>query len=285
MNHGIALSALIVALAGFAPAPALPQAPPSGNRPGSGVMVTPTRLVFSSRQRMGEVTLLNPGAVPGTFRISLVRMEMDENGACRQLPLEPVPGQVAVQDMIRFSPKLVTLKAKESQVVRIQLRRPADLPAGEYRLHMVFREVPPLEPEAEAGIATQAPTSLKVRLAAVFGVAIPLIIRQGETSVTATLANLALDADAWHLRFRVERQGNQSLHGNFTVRFKPDRGPVEQVAEANGMSVFTPLPFRNVILPLKPRTGPWGKGRFTVTYAAPADQGGALLAEASLDVL
>jgi len=288
MSHGLALTLLLLLAPSLLPAqsPAANQGlPPSGNKPGSGVMVTPTRLVIGHRQRTAEVVLLNPGDVPGTFRVSLTRMEMDDNGACREVRLDRVPDQANLQDLVRFSPKLVTLQPKESQVVRIQVRRPADLPQGEYRLHLLFREEPPLEPEAGPDPKVEETKTLKVRLTSVFGVAIPVIIRQGETWATAALSGLALAPDAAHLQFRLERQGNQSLHGNFKVRFKPAGGPEEVVGEANGLSVFTPNPFRNVVLPLKPRTGPWGPGRFTVTFSTPADQGGAELTHAFLDLL
>jgi P pilus assembly chaperone PapD len=284
MSHGPALTLLLLLAPALLPAqtPAPNQGlPPSGNKPGSGVMVSPTRLVISSRQRTGEVVLLNPGDVPGTFRVALTRMEMDDNGACREVRLERVADQLNLHDLVRFSPKLVTLQPKESQVVRIQVRRPADLPTGEYRLHMVFREEPPLAPEAAPGAKAEEVKGLKVQITSVFGVAIPLIIRQGETSATAALVNLALDPERRHLSLRLERQGNQSLHGNFQVRFKPLKGPEQLVGEANGLSVFTPNAFRNVVLPLKGGDG--GAGRYTVTFALPTAQGGARLAEASLD--
>ena len=265
--------------------PAWAQAPPGptppGNGSGGGVLVTPTRLVFDDRKRTGEVSLSNAGNGLGVYRISLVRMDMNEDGGCTELPLERLPGQIAIQDMIRFSPKVVTLNPQESQSVRIQVRKPADLPAGEYRLHMVFREEPPPAPEPVAAGTGEPPKGITIRLTSLFGVAIPVIIRHGETAAKATLTGLTLDADRKVLRFRLERTGNQSVHGDIKVALQPPAGKPVRLAEANGLSVFTPNAFRNLAMPLE---GPVGRGRLRVTFTAPEDQGGALLAEASLEV-
>jgi hypothetical protein len=177
---------------------------------------------------------------------------------------------------------VVTLEPRESQVVRIQIRKPADLSAGEYRVHMVFREEPPPSVDAEPAPGGEPPKGISIRLSSVFGVAIPLIIRHGETSAQAALAELKAAPDRTRLAFRLGRTGNQSLHGNLKATFQPKGGRPVTVGEANALSVYTPNPFRTVALPLK--DCPSGPGVFRVTFAAPADQGGAKLAEAFLEV-
>jgi hypothetical protein len=112
-------------------------------------------------------------------------------------------------------------------------------------------------------------------------VAIPLIIRHGETWARADLADLKAAPDRSRLTCRLNRTGNQSLHGNLRVVFQPSEGRPVPVAELNALSVFTPNLFRNLTLPLK--DCPAGPGRFLVTFAAPQDQGAAKLAEASLE--
>lgn len=284
MNHAWSRPSLALALLLAVPGRAQVPAAPGAARPqaGPGVLVTPTRIVFDDRKRTGEVALTNAGGGTGTYRVTLVRMDMNEDGGCRELPLERVEGRPAVQDMIRFSPREITLGPQESQVVRIQIRKPADLAPGEYRLHMVFREEPPPPPEP-AG-ATEQAKGITIRLTSLFGVAIPVIIRHGETSAKTRVADLALDADRRNLRLRLERTGNQSVHGDLKAAFTSARGKAPLVlAEANGLSVFTPNAFRNVVLPLEPSALP-GPGRIQVTFSAPADQGGALLAEGSLEV-
>ena len=266
--------------------PAVPGATPFHAGAGGGVLVAPTRLVFDNRKRSAAVDLTNAGNVPSSYRISLVRMEMNENGGVAEVPAERVAGQPAVEDMIRFAPKLVTLNPQESQAVRIQLRKPADLPSGEYRVYMVFREMPPPAPEPVAGSGANEGKGISITLTSLFGVAIPVIIRNGETSAKVTVTGMALDPERKHLQFRLERTGNQSVYGDLKATFEPRSGKLQVISEANGLSVFTPNPFRNITMALEaPYQGArLGGGRIHLTFSAPGDQGGALMAESTLAV-
>ena len=58
------------------------QAPPPPPTGGIGdLLVAPTRVVFDGRKRSAELNLANIGQARATYRVSLVRMEMDEIGA------------------------------------------------------------------------------------------------------------------------------------------------------------------------------------------------------------
>jgi P pilus assembly chaperone PapD len=265
---------LSLLLAAWPPAPAQP-APPAAS---AGLTVAPTRLVFDRHKRTGEVDLTNVGNAPGSYRVSLVAMEMDENGGMAEQPLDARPDADTLRDLVHFGPRLVALKPHEAQTVRVQIRRPADLPAGEYRVHLLVREEPAQAPETEDGPGPQA---LSIHLTSLFGVAIPLIIRQGETSATVKVARLSLAPDRKRLTFRLERSGNQSVYGNLKAALLAASGPPRVLAEVNGMSVYTPNAFRNVELALNP-PAPAGT-RIRVTYSSPEDQGNILIAEAVLD--
>jgi P pilus assembly chaperone PapD len=255
-----------------------------GEAQGSGVgdlLVSPTRVVFEGRKRTAELSLSNIGQGRATYRISLAGMEMDEGGAFREVPLPPSgPGQVNPQTLIRFSPREVTLGAQETQTVRLQVRKPAELPDGEYRIHMVFRAVPPApEPQAQDKAGAKG---LSIRLTPVFGIAIPLIVRHGQTRATVKLADLTLDPARKQFGFRVLREGNQSVYGDFQAFHLPPGGKAVPLAEAAGVAVYTPNASRKVTLPLS-EVPPAG-GRIRLTYTLPSAEGGALLAEAFLDL-
>ncbi|HLO68809.1 MAG TPA: fimbria/pilus periplasmic chaperone [Holophaga sp.] len=268
-------TAFLPALLVFA-APVLAQAP---KLPAPGIMVAPTRLVLDARTRHQEVNLRNSGDGPGTFRIQLVGMDMDEDGACREVPLPPLPGGLAHRNLIQFSPPQVTLKPGESQVIRIRVNRPKDLPDGEYRAHMRVQEVPPpAPPDAPAEEAK----GLSIRIVTQFGVAIPLIVRQGETSATVALADLARPAPE-RLAFTIKRTGSQSVYGDFKVLFHPDGGSTLPVAEVNGVSVWTPNERRRMDIPLTAGQLA-GKGTLEVVYSEPASLGGRVIASARLGV-
>ena len=52
--------------------------------------------------------------------------------------------------MIIYAPRRVTLAPHEPQAIRIAARPPQGLPDGEYRVHMLFRAIPPATPVVQA---------------------------------------------------------------------------------------------------------------------------------------
>jgi hypothetical protein len=219
------------------------------------LLVAPTRLVFEGRQRTAEITLVNTAATAATYRITLVHLRMDETGGTREIEAgDAEPGELFADDLIRYSPRQVTLDPKVAQTVRLQLRLPADLAAGEYRSHLLFRAVPAVEPAATA--PREPATGLSIQLTPVYGVAIPLIVRHGETSAQAALSGLELvslagDGAPPALRCRISRTGTQSLFGNLAVTFVPDRGKPSLLASLNGVAVYMPNLRRAATIPLR----------------------------------
>lgn len=274
---GLALAGL-----GSSGARAAPAKGPAGVG-GPGLMMTPTRVVFDARRRNAEVTLSNAGTETDTFRLSLVHMEMDEAGKITEQPLDQSPGQIHPQELIRFSPREVTLAPHESQLVRIQVRKPADLPPGEYRIHLLAQEVPPPRDTAAEPAPGQA-KGISINIIPVYGMALPLIVRHGETSAQVALGGLAIDPEAKTVTVRLQRSGNQSVYGDLKAAFQPASGPPTVIAEAKGISVYTPNASRTVTLSFLPlKSAPALKGgRLQVVYSRPEDEGGAPLARGEL---
>ena len=91
--------------------------------------------------RTAQVDLINNGSEPATYRISLVNQRMGEDG--QFLPVDtPLAGELFANDMVQFSPRQVTLQPGTSQTVRVMVRKPAGLAAGEYRSHLHFEKMP-----------------------------------------------------------------------------------------------------------------------------------------------
>lgn len=115
--------------------------------------------------------------------------------------------------MIRYSPRRVTLAPQQGQRIRLALRKPAGLADGEYRSHLVFRSEPDNQPTQNSNGQHQP------QFRPTFEFSIPVIIRHGHTTATATLSNPALiqqkDKQALHLT--LHRTGNRSLYGDFEV--------------------------------------------------------------------
>ncbi|MDP2876102.1 MAG: hypothetical protein Q8O00_07950 [Holophaga sp.] len=267
------------------PKPVVAPALTAAQGPGD-LLVSPSRVVFDMRKRTAALNLSNIGASEATYRISLVRMEMDEDGGLMEVPLDKTPGAVNLPSLIRFSPREVTLGAKEAQTIRLQVRKPAGLPPGEYRIHMMFRAIPPTAEASKEPIQGERAKGISVKLIPVYGLAIPLIVHQGETSAKTTLTGLTFDSTSPNLRFHLDRQGNQSVFGDLKVTWTPRGGATITVAEASGVAVYVPNTTRKIAMPLAALKGAatYRGGRLKVTFSLPPTEGGKGLGEAILDL-
>lgn len=252
------------------------------------LMVHPTRVIFEGRTRTGEVEVLNNGAESATYRISLIRERMTDSGEF-VLVDKPLPGENFADELIRFSPRQVTLPAGGSQLVRLQLRKPADLPAGEYRSHLMLQALPAPATIRRADAAQNGTEGLNVALNAIVSLSIPVIVRQGETTATVSLATLhvkrgRVTSDPPAVVFEIHRQGNRSLYGDIAVSFT-QHGKELIVGRANGVAVYVPNLLRVMELPLQlPANQNLLNGRLRVSFSDRPDAGGKLLAEAALDL-
>jgi hypothetical protein len=251
----------------------------------SDLLIAPTRIVFEGRLRTAEITLVNIGSATATYRITFVHLRMNEEGGTKEIETAAAePGERFADELIRYSPRQVTLEPNVAQTVRMQVRKPADLEPGEYRSHLLFRAVPSAGPDLKT---TQDPTAFSVQLTAIYGVSIPIIVRHGDTAAKATLSELEIappsGADATPaLRFRISRTGNQSIYGNLTVTFVPARGKPSVVGLANGVAVYTPNPLRRAAIPLRAPPGVVLKsGSLHLAYSK-QDKGNETIAEADL---
>jgi fimbrial chaperone protein len=252
------------------------------------LMLFPTRIVFDKNQRAAQVELINQGKTPETYRISVVNRRMSETGEITPAD-PPAAGEQFADAMLRYSPRQVTIPPGGSQTVRMLLRKPAELAPGEYRSHLQFDRV--AEPSADSSVDAAADGGDKVGvvITALVGASIPVIVRQGETQATVTLAQLALEprgADTPPgLTFQILREGNRSVYGDLTVTFTPRGGAPLEVAKAGGVAVYVPNPMRRARMPLQLPAGvALAGGSLHLSYRERADSGGKLLAEQTLQV-
>ena len=255
---------------------------------GAELMLYPTRVVFAGNQRAAQLELINNGSQGATYRISLVNRRMSETGAFTEIET-PLPGEQFADDLLRYSPRQVTLEPGAGQAVRIMVRKPANLPAGEYRSHLLFAQ----QPEARDGSSIEARGSaaeneIAIKLTTLVGASIPVIVRHGNTDASVSLTQLDLQqpsAGAPTLALQMERSGCQSVYGDLTVSLIPARGAEQVIARANGVAVYTPNLVRRARIALQwPNGQRLADGTLRVSYREQAEDGGELLAEAVLEL-
>src|SRR5437764_5884125 len=96
---------------------------------------------------------------------------------------DPTAQEKAAADMIVYAPRRVTLAPHEPQSIRIAARPPKGLPDGEYRVHLLFRAIPPATPVAAQ--ANEPVKGVHFQLTPVYGVTIPVIVRLGNLEASA----------------------------------------------------------------------------------------------------
>jgi len=268
----------------FAQAPAAPgaAAPAAENagkplQVGAGdLLITPGRVVLEGRKRTETVLLNNRGAKEATYRITLEHKRMLETGAYQSIDDKhpATPDDKFADDVVRYSPRQVTLKPGESQNVKFMLRAPDGTPDGEYRSHILFQG----QPEDSKGTnIDQAPiekNQVRVKITPVYGLSIPLIARVGNLTATTGITDATVK-DGKELTFTLTRQGGKSVYGDMSVT--NSAGIV--VAQVKGVALFPPLTKRQVSIKLTPPEGASVAGPLTITYREREEDGGNVLAE------
>jgi len=261
---------------------------PEGRLLAGGLAVSPQRLSFEGRTRTAEVLLRTNGSETQTYRLSLVEMDMPEEGALKMVD-KPAPDRMSARKLIRFSPRQVVLRPGETQVIRVRVRKPGGLKDGEYRSHLLFQNVPETNNDIERQIENKPTFGTEVRIVPIYGVAIPVTVRHGELSAEASLSELKLintsgkPADSQTLSMILGRSGNRSVHGDLRVLHQQPGGSTVEVGRLNGVSVYTPGKRRRANVNLAVPAGrKLSAGTLTVEYRTKAKYGGELLASSSM---
>lgn len=269
------LRALIVCFALTLPAAAFAE-----------LMIYPTRLIIEGNQRATKVELISNSHETATYRITLVNRRMDEFGAFADVDAAR-PGEQFAIDMLRYSPRQVTLVPGAGQTVRLMVRKPANLAVGEYRSHLMFSRQPDVAGMAgtEAHERGSEPDAVGVEIRALLGATIPVIVRHGATEAEVGLQDLELgvEGDRAKLGFTIVRSGNRSVYGDIRATFTPEHGTPVVVGRANGVAVYTPNAKRRAAILLdQPGAGRLRHGILQLVYKEQAEDGARVLAERSL---
>jgi P pilus assembly chaperone PapD len=187
---------------------------------------------------------------------------------------DPSTAEQTAQSMIVYAPRRVTLAPREPQTIRIAARAPKDLPDGEYRVHLLFRAVPPPRP-------LQAPRRTKgigFSLTPVYGVTIPVIARFGNLQAKAGIAGVRLTQLEGKPAISVEltRSGDRSTFGEVRVL---KAGIKDPIASVRGVAIYTEVADRSITIPLDEKYASAATGRVTVQYVEPSDNGPLTIAE------
>ncbi|BBP42990.1 fimbrial biogenesis chaperone [Thiosulfativibrio zosterae] len=238
----------------------------------ANLLISPTRILFSGNERAENVVIMNQGNTTATYRIELVTQRQTADGGYLRLDnkKDDLTGMFAAEDMIRFSPRQVTLAPGEKQTVRLSLRRPERLPEGEYRTHLGFTQLP--NPVA----IDSAPGAAKMQVFMLTSFTIPVQVWQGKLNLQAKIAKAQILATPvsenpkqkqWAVAIDLNRSGSFSSVGKLNVYWKPTlQEEYQRVAFLDNSTLYRELSHRTILIGLKDQ--PAKKGYYKVDYEA-----------------
>jgi P pilus assembly chaperone PapD len=267
LTKKIASAVLAGALAAAVPGPA---------SAGIGdLLVAPTRIILDGR-RGTEIVLNNIGDAPATYRISVEFRRMTSDGDLVEVA-DPTPQDKAAADMIVYAPRRVTLAPHEPQTIRIAARPPQGLADGEYRVHLLFRAIPPSTPVAPTD--GQPVKGLHLQLIPIYGVTIPVIVRLGNLEAKAAISDVALEKKDGKpvIDLDLSRSGSRSTFGEVRVLKSGVKNPI---ALQKAVAVYTDIGLRHLSIPVDQNFKGDISGPVTVQYIEKYEDGNQKIAEA-----
>ena len=278
-----ALTAALAALSAgrfYSPAQAQDSVAAAVAAPASGaanINITPRRIVFERNKRTEAVYVFNQGTVAVTVDVALVDNVMLPSGEIVPVAHAGEKGPDAAASLaamksakpfVLAAPSRLTLPPGQGRTIRVRALPPAAPQAAEYRTHLTVTTVPSQDTGITAEQAATAQSGeLSFRIQSIFGISIPLIVRDGDVSAQAALGPMALAQEAGKpvLLVPLLRQGSGSLYGNIDVR----AANKEAVGMVRGIGVYSEIGQRIAHLPL---TRALRRGE-TVTVRYLADDG------------
>ncbi len=207
----------------------------------ANLLINPTRVSLAHGERSTEITLINTSQVTNTYRMEWVEKQAKQGGGYDDLTDEQAARFPTSSQMIRFSPRQVTLAPNERQTVRIAVRRPSDLAEGEYRSHLMFRALPPPKTPDSPALAEGASTAINI----VLSFAIPVVIRQGQPDYALDLSSAGIRFDPANQQGEVSvnltRSGKHSTVGDLEAYWTPKGGSERLIAKIGEYSLWPEL--------------------------------------------
>lgn len=228
--------------------------------------IAPIRVVFGDSDRSATVELLNITNHTNIYRLTWMETKIDKSGRFALGPVDDTK-PYSVAKMVIFAPRQVTIEPHGDQTIRLSLRRPANLPFGEYRAHMVMLRLAKQGPERQDPNDKAATPALNSNL----GFSIPIIVRSGEDKdlkVALASPRLAMGGNKEKptlvLNIDVNRvAGKFSSYGSLEVYWQSPQSQEQLIGGLGNVALYPELQQRHLVIPL--RENPTG-GKIRVVY-------------------
>lgn len=245
MKHLLQLSILFCLVSGFN-ADAAPK-----------IHFTDYRVLLTSNASIKDYQIFNQGNRDAYCYTSVIDHNVSKTGQLSRANKKNRPTTSAA-DIIRVSPRRVMVSAMSNQKVKVVARKIRKLPKGEWVSYLSLK-CKEHNPSLSQG----------VQVSPNFVFNIPVVVRNGELTVNASLVNAELAANngRYFANIELNRNGERSLYGNLIVS---DETGI--LAQQKGISHYLQSQTVPLTLPLKQKP----KGKLTFRFIEQRQFGGTL---------
>ncbi|RXE97488.1 fimbria/pilus periplasmic chaperone [Pseudoalteromonas sp. PS5] len=206
----------------------------------ANLLISPTRVVFDERTRTAEIVVLNNSSVYQSYRLSWEEKQALPSGGYKLIQEE---NAINLSSMARVSPSQMRLAPGQRQVVKIALRKPRALGAGEYRSHLLFQALP----NGNDGNGNQGTIKLDIAL----NYSLPIMARHKIDTPNITITTVDVTDK---VTVGLSKTGVASAFGTIEAFFKPQGvASAKRVAITADYTVHTELERAQAQLTLLPR--------------------------------
>lgn len=192
---------------------AVPSTAWAQEMPTSGqVGITPEKFIIDLDEgpRIHAYRLINMGSKPIRVAVDVTSFDMDEKNRLVRVP----PDETALENWVVINPLEVEIPPNDSRVVRFSIRPAMELPEGEYRMAMQFRQM--RLPEADTGHDLDEDASGLV-FRSRFNIRSAIYATVGSIERTGRVLDHRLEADTLWLKVRNTGNGHIRLAGNWAL--------------------------------------------------------------------
>jgi len=244
------------------------------------LMLTAHILHIDQNSRSGVIHVINDGDRTGVFELRWIDHIMSESGKL-QTWNDPAQSPWSLQPYARFSPRRITLKPSESQVVRVVLKpKSRTAPLGEYFSHLriltINSNLEETLKEQQNKVSKNVDSGITIN--AKIGMSIPVIWRNSDDKQKATIEFKRIDVASNddnksepvkdEMLLKVTRHGLISTRGYIHVFIKKN-GNREQIIGPHPFNIYANIESLELRLKM-PEQYP-SNGEFLVLYSDAKD--------------
>ena len=214
---------------------------------GGGLVIAPTKVIFKQGESKSQtLNLINRGDNPTTYRILSIYKKSNPDGSFTEIPAEQAENSLG--NLLRFSPRQVTVLPGKTQKVRVMLRSTARLKEKEFAGRLLFRAIPDIE--ETTAISESEEKKAGFNLTALYGVSVPILYWPKETNISIAYKNLKHETldNKVKINFDLIREGNKSSYQDIKLSWKNPDGQVVFLKEIKNMAVYYPQTLRKITL-------------------------------------